>query len=92
MLIRIVKMTFDPSKIQDFKKVFSEVEPHIKKMKGCRDVQLKQDAKFSNIMFTVSRWESEEDLNNYRKTEFFHETWTKTKALFCARPEAWSLI
>jgi heme-degrading monooxygenase HmoA len=42
-------------------------------------------------MFTVSIWESEDDLNAYRNSELFENTWAKTKVLFNDKPEAWSL-
>jgi heme-degrading monooxygenase HmoA len=42
-------------------------------------------------MFTLSIWNKEEDLNEYRKSAFFKSTWAKTKILFCDKPEAWSL-
>ena len=41
--------------------------------------------------FTYSYWDSENDLNNYRKSELFNEVWTFTKKLFNAKPEAWSV-
>jgi heme-degrading monooxygenase HmoA len=43
------------------------------------------------VYFTISQWESEEALNNYRHSEFFKQTWVKTKALFQERAEAYSL-
>ena len=36
-------------------------------------------------------WESEEDLENYRKSELFTEVWDFTKQLFNDKPEAWSV-
>jgi heme-degrading monooxygenase HmoA len=44
------------------------------------------------VFFTYSKWESEADLNHYRFSAFFKETWTKTKMLFAAQPNAWSVV
>lgn len=90
MITRIVKMEFDPDKIEDFKLVFEEVKQKISEFEGCEGVSLLQDVKNKNIFFTYSHWESEEALNNYRHSEFFAQTWKKTKALFTGKPQAWS--
>ena len=92
MLIRIVKMSFDPEKIEDFKALFAEVQPVIKDFSGCHHVEMCIDAKSPNIMYTFSKWEDEADLENYRSSEFFESTWAKTKVLFNGKPEAYSLI
>ena len=44
-----------------------------------------------NVLFTYSHWEDEESLNNYRISETFKEVWPQTKALFAAKPQAFSL-
>jgi len=43
-----------------------------------------------NILFTYSKWNTPEDLENYRNSELFKETWSYVKQLFEARAEAWS--
>ena len=45
----------------------------------------------ANIFFTYSFWSSETALNEYRNSELFKAIWIKTKVLFSAKPEAWSL-
>ena len=45
------------------------------------------------IFFTLSIWEHPQALENYRNSELFKDTWSKTKALFDEqRPEAWSTV
>ncbi|MFM1898201.1 MAG: hypothetical protein RL577_441, partial [Bacteroidota bacterium] len=39
---------------------------------------------------TLSRWESVDDLERYRNSQLFEETWAKTKVLFDRKPEAFS--
>ncbi len=92
MLTRLVKMTFLSDKISVFQEIFEESHKKITSFEGCVEVELKRDVNFSNIFFTISKWKSEEDLNNYRKSELFKSVWGKTKVLFEKKAEAWTLI
>ena len=91
MIIRIVKMQFDPVQLQTFTELFEERKSTIRNFPGCRHLELWQDSKDLNIFFTYSMWESEKDLEHYRFSEFFKDTWGLTKALFNAPPQAWSV-
>lgn len=91
MIKRLVKMTFKPQNVEDFKQIFQESKNLIKSFKGCRDVELLQDINNPCIFFTHSIWDSENDLNTYRESDLFNSVWAKTKVLFDAKPEAWSL-
>jgi quinol monooxygenase YgiN len=91
MIIRIVKMEFEESKVSDFLEVFSASSETIKSFSGCSYVQLLRDEADSCVFFTYSHWESEEHLNAYRKSEFFKTVWSGTKKLFRSAPVAWSL-
>ena len=84
-------MTFREDCIEDFKSTFEQSKPEILKFDGCTDVRLLQDEQNPCIMMTYSIWSGEYALNAYRRSKFFQKTWTKTKALFDAKPEAWSL-
>ena len=91
MLIRIVKMTFEIDKINDFLSVFEKSKLKIRGMKGCTHLELMQDYNLPNSFSSYSHWHSEDDLNNYRQSEVFKEVWAKTKVLFSAKPIAFSL-
>lgn len=91
MLKRIVKMTFREEAVPDFLELFSEVKSTIRKREGCHHLELWRDKKQANILFTFSIWENEAALNAYRHSEFFGNTWKRTKALFSERAEAWSV-
>lgn len=91
MITRIVKMTFRPGTEADFQQVFADSAPVIRTFKGLIEVNAFSDIANPQVYFTISRWESEVDLNNYRNSEFFKQTWTRTKALFYSKAEAWSL-
>jgi heme-degrading monooxygenase HmoA len=92
MITRIVKMTFKPGTEDDFKEVFRQSAPVIKTFDGCNAVNAFGDVANPHIYFTISQWDSEDALNNYRNSPFFKQTWTKTKALFAAKAEAWSIL
>ncbi len=91
MIIRIVKMTFDAEKVNDFLEIFNSSKQRIRNMQGCSHLELLNDVKTPNIFFTYSYWNSENDLNNYRDSELFASVWSKTKILFSAKAEAWSV-
>lgn len=91
MIVRIVKMTFDPGKVDEFLEVFAMYKENIRKQEGCSHLDLLRDVNSPNIFFTYSHWENEECLNNYRDSELFKTVWGKTKILFEKKAEAWSL-
>ncbi|MBA3829973.1 MAG: antibiotic biosynthesis monooxygenase [Taibaiella sp.] len=91
MIVRIVKMTFLPEAINDFTKLFEERKQQIRHFEGCRHLELWQDAHEQNVFFTYSHWESEAHLDHYRFSNFFKDTWARTKALFSDKPLAWSV-
>lgn len=90
MIFRIVKMTFKPETVEDFKRVFHDSADHIRAFPGNCGLQLLQDTEDETIFFTYSCWENDEALQSYRNSHLFATTWAKTKVLFGAKPEAWS--
>jgi quinol monooxygenase YgiN len=91
MIKRIVKMSFDPARVEDFKTIFKNNWKYIKGFEGCSHVELLQDKLHSHVFFTYSIWQSEEHLNRYRDSELFAKVWGATKALFNDKPQAWSV-
>lgn len=91
MIIRIVKMTFMPEKVNDFLEIFHASKHLIRNFEGCSHLELLNDINSPNIFFTYSYWQSENALNNYRDSELFGTVWKKTKVLFAAKTEAWSV-
>ena len=91
MIKRIVKMSFQPDKVEDFKAIFKTNWKLIAGFEGCSHVELLQDKLHSNIFFTYSIWENEDFLNAYRDSELFESVWSKTKILFNEKPQAWSV-
>ena len=91
MLVRIVKLSFEPSKIEEFLSNFEANKHKIRNFEGCCFLELYRDQNTTNVFFTYSYWASETDLNTYRHSELFKEVWATTKPLFNAKPEAWSV-
>ena len=84
-------MSFAEKNIKTFLANFEEKKNDIRNFKGCRLLELYRDKQNTNIFFTYSYWETETDLENYRKSKLFKNVWAKTKVLFNAKPEAWSV-
>lgn len=91
MFVRIVKMSFDPSKIEEFLDHFERNKIHIRNFDGCQLLELYRDKSQTNVFFTYSYWNREEDLELYRQSDLFKTVWSQTKRLFNDKPEAWSV-
>ncbi len=90
MIQRIVRMSFDPEKIDEFLTWFNQHKNKIRNFPGCTYLELWQDEQQKNILYTFSIWEKEEDINHYRNSELFNIVWHKTKQMFNDKPSAFS--
>lgn len=91
MIIRIVKMTFEPDLVHKFLRTFEKNKRRIRSFDGCRKLELLCDVHQPNVLFTYSYWKSEEHLNVYRQSDLFKQVWSETKSMFADTPEAWSV-
>lgn len=91
MFVRIVKLSFAEENIVTFLANFETVKFKIRNFKGNQLLELYQDKTNPNVFFTYSYWDNESDLENYRNSDLFKGVWAKTKPLFNAKPEAWSV-
>lgn len=91
MFVRIVKMSFEPSKIEGFLTNFDTQKDHIRHFEGCQFLELYRDKVNTNIFFTYSFWTSEAALETYRHSDLFKGIWAETKVMFNEKPEAWSV-
>ncbi len=92
MITRIVKMTLKPESIEGFNEIFYASQKLIRAFEGCNRLELMNDINNECIYFTFSYWNTEEDLNIYRNSYLFKNTWSKVKPMFSVKAEAWSLI
>ena len=92
MIKRIVRMEFRPEYVTEFIHIFSNSKDLIRQMPGCEYLELFKDPEKEYIKYTVSYWESNEALENYRNSDLFQQIWSKTRTLFAAKPVAFSLV
>ena len=78
-------------KTQEFEDIFEESKQKIRAREGCQYLSLHRDHQNKHVYYTVSKWNSQEDLDAYRHSKLFRSTWAKTKALFADKPSAHSL-
>ena len=91
MVIRIVKMTFEPGEVGRFRELFEGWKPRIRGFPGCRHLELLHDVDDPRIFFTYSHWDGPNDLEAYRVSEVFASVWPVVKALFAEPAEAWTV-
>lgn len=91
MITRIVRMHFRSEASTDFQSIFEASKELIRAFDGCLYLSLHQDAQDPSVFYTLSRWQSENHLNNYRQSDLFKSTWAKTKVLFQEKAQAYSL-
>lgn len=83
-------MTFKSNDIETFLKIFDKSKNKIASFNGCEYLELVRDKDNKNIFFTISKWKGDKYLEQYRNSELFKRTWSKTKILFDDKPVAWS--
>lgn len=88
MIIRKVDLVIFPEVKDEFEKICATRNPALQKFKGCHRVELIKNPSIKNAYSTISLWDSEEDLNDYRFSEYFGETWKMFKPMFAKKAEA----
>ncbi len=91
MIKRLVKLSFETDKVNDFLEIFESSKKLIRASEGCLHLELLQDTTHPYIFFTLSYWENENALEVYRQSGLFKTTWAKTKILFSDKAQAWSV-
>ena len=91
MIDRIVQMTFRPEEVNAFRTLFEQHKQAIRNQPGCKRLRLVQDIHDQCVFFTYSRWESEQHLDAYRRSDTFGVVWPETKSKFAKNPRAWSV-
>ena len=83
-------MEFELEYRQDFIELFDRMKNKIRQRRGCHYLELVQGTTDDKVFFTISIWEDETCLDEYRSSKLFHKTWSLTKAMFSSKAEAWS--
>ncbi len=90
MLIRIVRLTLHPDKLPAFLALFDQAAPKVRRFPGCRHLELWQSKDNPGIVISYSHWDSASDLERYRQSDLFRDTWARAKPLFATPAEAFS--
>ena len=90
-MIRIVKLSLKAEYVESFMHFFNDRKNSIRHYEGCQHLELWQDENDKNVLFTYSIWLSLDDLESYRNSDFFKETWSTVKPWFSKKPEAFSV-
>jgi autoinducer 2-degrading protein len=91
MITRLVKLTFQEEKLDEFLALFNSVRYEIASFPGCIHLKAFTDIRDKSIIFTYSEWASEAALEVYRSSDLFKITWSETRRLFKAPAEAWTV-
>ncbi|HEY9045821.1 MAG TPA: antibiotic biosynthesis monooxygenase family protein [Ohtaekwangia sp.] len=91
MIIRIVHMHFNEADAEEFLTIFEKNKHAIRNFEGCTHLELLRDANNPAGFTTLSHWNREQDLEQYRQSELFRAVWGKVKPLFSERTQAFSL-
>ncbi len=90
MLARLVRMRFQPDKVDTFLTLYEAARPIITAQPGCHNVRLVRQSDDPVAFATWSLWEDAAALEAYRTSPFFVEFWPQVKALFQQPAEATS--
>lgn len=84
-------MHFTDAGVDEFLQIFNENKTAIRNFPGCSHLQLLKDVNDPTTYTTLSYWQDEYCLENYRKSELFSSVWGRVKTLFAERSQAFSL-
>lgn len=91
MITRIVRLSIAPVHKDYFITLFNATYESIRHYKGCHHLELWEDTREAEVLITLSKWENEDALDDYRSSDLFKSTWSKVKPLFSAPPFAFSM-
>jgi quinol monooxygenase YgiN len=90
-ITRVVQLTLHPQHTEAFAQIFRQHQQLIAQFEGCIELNAYQDHRQSHVFFTISKWQNEASLDNYRFSPFFKELWGKVKPMFAEKAIAHSL-
>jgi quinol monooxygenase YgiN len=91
MVIRIVRMHFRADAVESFLNTFNHSKESIRNFPGCTHMELWKDIRALNTFVTISHWTSPDALETYRNSPLFYGIWSKTRPLFSAKAEAFTV-
>ena len=83
MYVRIVAPEVRPGKLEDFERIYSnEIIPALRSVKGCRYAYLTEGWKNNVELFSVTVWDSQQDVENYEQSGLFNSLSDKLKDMY----------
>ncbi len=75
-----------------FLDIFNQVKQEIRNQKGCLNLEILRSHDHGlTSLWTISVWQSADDLETYRTSALFRQTWAEVKPLFAGPASAWTL-
>lgn len=90
MITRIVHLHIHVDRMEEALEILERNIASIRQMDGCSQVNLFRDTHRSGLLMSISVWQSEAHLNNYRHSAFFQDFWKQLKGTFAEPARAWS--
>jgi heme-degrading monooxygenase HmoA len=84
-------MEFKEEHISDFEELFQARKGKIRNHTGCESLSLLRDMNNPCVFLTYSYWTDVQDLERYRNSDLFMNTWKEIKPWFNSAPQAWSV-
>ena len=92
MFMRIVSAKILPDKMDEIKQLYkNDVLPALKNIAGCRYACLSESMKDDHEIFSVTIWDSRQDVEAYEKSGLFEEFTERAKHTFSALSQ-WKMI
>jgi len=92
MIKRVVVMDLLPGTEGQFLDIFDTVKKQIRASEGCLGLEVLRSVEEGSVsVWTISLWENEKALDQYRSSPLFKETWSAVKPLFSGKAKAWTL-
>jgi len=83
-------MQFANEGVEQFLQIFNQHREQIRNFPGCTHLELLRDANHPAVFATLSHWEKQEDLEQYRQSALFGSVWGRVKPLMSDRTVAFS--
>lgn len=85
-------MNLHASQEASFLNIFERVKKEIRSQPGCLSLEVLRHETIGDLsIWTISTWDAESSLDQYRSSPLFKQTWSAVKKLFAAPADAWTL-
>ncbi len=90
-MVRVVLLKFHSDQVKDALDKLNSIAPKVRAQRGCKFLEISQGFHDKSEIITYSYWESQNDLNVYRQSDFFRAFWKDIRVNFQEPARAWSV-